>query len=142
MATKNVVSEVEMVSCEVFRDENGLDIEKFLEKARETLLAYEDAEKEASAAVVEAIEKVFTSEKPAHKALKKLTAGELATMALGIIGEIPNAKALEVAEVRVRNYMRTRTNDFLCVKAGRNSGYWFRDRLKAEEIAKLQKSEV
>jgi hypothetical protein len=137
-----VETAVETVKCEVVRSAEGINIEAMLEKAKVAFEAYAENDKAATAAVVSSVQKILTSDKPAHKALKNITASTLSKMALGLMGEIPTQNLCDETEVRVKAYLNGQADKFLHIQRGRNAGFWFKDRLTAEELKKLTKSDA
>lgn len=131
--------EVEMMLIPVIRGANGVDIEKTLEAAVKPVEEYSEKDAEETTAVVAAVDKILTSDKPAHKEMKHVTASTLAKMALGLMGEIPTDARCDETEVRVKAFLNAQTEKFIHIQRGRLSGYWFRSRLSAEDLKKLLK---
>ena len=127
------------------RNATGVDVDKTVEEARRVATAYANDDKEASAAIVKVTNQILTNEK--HKDMTSVTAGVLAKMALGLMGEIPTDKLCAEAEVRVKSYLQGQPDKYVSIERGRNAGFHFIDRLNKtaagkETLAKLLKEKA
>ncbi len=123
----------------------AVDVEATVTEARRVAVEYANADKEASAAIVAVVNKIVTNDK--YKDVTTFTAGTLAKMALGLMGEIPTDKLCAEAEVRCKSYLQSQGDKFIFIERGRNAGFHFISRLKAtaagqEQLAKLLKEKA
>jgi len=144
MATTNT-DNTPSIEVPVQRNATGVDIEKTVAEARKVATTYANNDKAATDAVIAATNKIVTNDK--YKDQSSVTAGVLAKMALGLMGEIPTDKLCAEAEVRVKSYLQAQPEKYVFIERGRNAGFHFIDRLNKtdagkETLAKLLKEKA
>lgn len=137
MATTNS-SSTTTIEVPVARNGNGVDLKATLVNAERVAREYAAQDAEATKAVVSTTERILSDAK--HKDVTSFTAGVIAKMVLGAMGEIPTDKLCSETEERVKNFLSGQSEKFLHIPRGRNSGFHIISRYSKDDLAKLQKA--
>lgn len=128
---------VETLPITVTRDANAVpERDKFLKAAADYFDKWVAEDKEFTTKVVDLARKLTTSDE--YKENKKLTAEGVASMALSLMGKIPQGQILERAAVRVDAFFSGSKDKFLRIAKGRNAGTHVISRYNADELKKLR----
>lgn len=134
-------TKVPCISIEVVRGEDGtVDVEATLRNAEKVTREYASTDKVATSAVIAATEAIFSNEKYAKE--QRFSASTIAKMALIALDQMPTDKACKEAEERVSAFFSAQEDKFLKIDSGRNAGFWVRDRLSADDLARLTKTKA
>lgn len=119
-----------------YHTDGSVDVDSTVENAEKAARDYQDRDATTTAVVIAATETALNNSKLGNR----VTASTLAKMVAGVMDEVPTDKLCAYLETKVRALLLGRNDRFLHIENGRNSGFWFRDRLSVEETAKLTKT--
>jgi hypothetical protein len=116
----------------------GVDVDAMRRSAESLIRDYAEKDAATTEAVIKTAEEVLSNAK--YSTVKHITASTLSKLVVGAMGDIPTDKLCAETAERVSAFLAGQEDKFLHISRGRNSGFWLRDRLSADELAKLTKT--
>ena len=135
MSNLNVLA----LSTALIFDGGTVDVDATIENARTDAEALKAVFDKGQESIVKAVDAALQ----AHPEEKKFSASTLASMAISLMGKLPNAANIAHATPSVAIYLDGQSDKFLRVGGGESKmkgpsvGYWVRSRCSEEQLTKL-----